>query len=61
MSHELTIKVYVFAEGQDPYTEDFYEVGERVQLCALPDAIYKAFQNILPKKRKIRNEVTEEV
>lgn len=61
MPQELTIKVYVFAEGQDPYTEDFYEVGERVQLCALPDAIYKAFQNILPKKRKIRNEVTEEV
>ena len=52
-----TIKVYVFVEGQDPYTEDFEEVLDRIQLCTLPDAIYKAYQNILPKKRKIEMEV----
>lgn len=51
------IKVYVFAEGHEPYTEDFMEVLHRVELCALPDAIYKAYQNILPKKKFITEEV----
>jgi adenine-specific DNA-methyltransferase len=54
------LKVYVFAEGQDPYTEDFEEVLHKVELCALPDAIYKAYQNILPKKKMIVKEVLEE-
>ncbi len=46
------IKVYVFSEEQDPYTEDFYEVLDKIELCALPDAIYKAYQHILPKKKR---------
>lgn len=54
------IKVYVFSEEQDPYTEDFYEVLNKIQLCALPDAIYKAYQHILPKSKhtEIEQEVT---
>ena len=47
-----TIKVYIFTNGQYPYTEEFEEVLEYVTLCALPDAIYKAYQNVLPKKHK---------
>jgi len=46
------IKVYVFSMGSDPYTEDFAEVLNKVTLCALPDAIYKAYQNVLPKKKR---------
>ncbi len=46
------IKVYVFSMGSDPYTEDFAEVLDKVTLCALPDAIYKAYQNVLPKKKR---------
>ncbi len=46
------IKVYVFAEGQEPYREDFEDVLDRVVLCALPDAIYKAYQHVLPKQKK---------
>ena len=38
--------------GSDPYTEDFAEVLDKVTLCALPDAIYKAYQNVLPNKRR---------
>ncbi|MBP6146601.1 MAG: site-specific DNA-methyltransferase, partial [Flavobacterium sp.] len=30
------IKVYVFSNGQYPYTEDFEEVANFVELCALP-------------------------
>ena len=46
------IKVYVFSNGQYPYTEDFEEVLNFITLCALPDAIYKAYQNVLPKKKR---------
>ena len=46
------IKVYVFSNGQYPYTEDFEEVAHCVELCALPDAIYKAYQNVLPKTKR---------
>ena len=56
------IKVYVFSMGSDPYTEDFAEVLDKVTLCALPDAIYKAYQNVLPKKKRtvpLMEEVTE--
>jgi adenine-specific DNA-methyltransferase len=56
------IKVYVFSMGSDPYTEDFAEVLDKVTLCALPDAIYKAYQSVLPKKKRtvpLMEEVTE--
>ncbi len=61
-----SIKVYVFSNGQYPYTEDFEEVLDLITLCALPDAIYKAYQNVLPKKKReiipmLDDEVTEEV
>lgn len=53
-SYELKphFKIYVFSNGPYPYTEEFEEVLEYVTLCALPDAIYKAFQNVLPKRRR---------
>ncbi len=56
------IKVYVFSMGSDPYTEDFAEVLDKVTLCALPDAIYKAYQHVLPKKKRtvpLMEEVSE--
>ena len=46
------IKVYVFANGPYPYTEEFETVAQNIELAALPDAIYKAYQNILPKQNK---------
>jgi len=46
------IRVYVFANGQYPYTEEFEDILDHVTLCALPDAIYKAYQNVLPKKQR---------
>jgi adenine-specific DNA-methyltransferase len=45
-------KVYVFSNGQYPYTEEFEEVLPYITLCALPDAIYKAYQNVLPKRKR---------
>ena len=37
--------VYVFADGHDPYTEDFEPVADRgVALCAVPEALLQAFR-----------------
>jgi len=49
---EAQIKVYVFANGPYPYTEEFESIAGNIELAALPDAIYKAYQNILPKQNK---------
>jgi adenine-specific DNA-methyltransferase len=46
--------------GSDPYTDDFADVLDKITLCALPDAIYKAYQNVLPKKNKIVPTIEEE-
>jgi len=53
------IKIYIFAPGQYPFTEEFEDVLPKIELCALPDAIYKAYNNVLPKKKK-RIEVEDE-
>jgi len=47
-----TIKVYVFAPGFYPYTDDFEEVANRIDLVALPEAIYQAYARILPPAGK---------
>ena len=60
-SRNLHFKIYVFSNGQYPYTEEFEEVLPYITLCALPDAIYKAYQNVLPKRhRKTIPELEEE-
>jgi len=46
------VKVYVFSNGQYPYTEEFEEILSSIELCALPDVIYKAYRNVLPVKER---------
>ena len=56
------IKVYVFSASSYAYDDEFEEVADKVQLCALPDAIYQAYQKVLPKRRpKFLPEAMEEV
>ncbi|MGB5981999.1 MAG: site-specific DNA-methyltransferase [Nonlabens sp.] len=45
---EASIKVYVFSNGTYPYSEEFEDIASNITLAALPDAIYKAYQNVLP-------------
>lgn len=52
------IKVYVFSPGAYAWDDDFAEVIDRVELCALPEAIYQAYKSVLPKK-KVRRETAE--
>ena len=45
------IKIYVFSPSEDPWEESFEDVSDKVELCALPAAIYNAYRRILPKKK----------
>ena len=44
------LKVYVFSPGRYPFTDNFREVEDKVELVALPAAIYDAYQKVLPKR-----------
>ena len=44
-----TIKVYVFADGSYPYTEDFKDVLDKADLIPMPGAMLKALKYILPQ------------
>ncbi|WP_247236432.1 site-specific DNA-methyltransferase [Telluribacter sp. SYSU D00476] len=57
---QARFKVYVFSNGQYPYTEEFEEVLPYVTLCALPDAIYKAYRQVLPDEQAPAQIVEEE-
>lgn len=48
------IKVYVFSPGAYAWDDDFAPVLDRVELCALPEAIYQAYKTVLPKKKAQR-------
>ena len=45
------IKIYVFSPSEDPWEDSFEDVNDKVELCALPAAIYNAYRRILPKKK----------
>lgn len=52
-NYEGKMKVYVFSPSEDPWEGEFEEVADRVELCALPQAIYNAYKRILPKKKDV--------
>ena len=54
------IKVYVFSPSEDPWEASFEPVIDKVELCALPQAIYNTYKRILPKRRQKPIEPTEE-
>ena len=56
---EGKIIIYVFSPGEDPWEDSFADVADKVELCALPAAIYNAYRRILPKK-KVAAATTEE-
>lgn len=51
MDVESKIKIYVFSPSEDPWKDSFEDVSDKVELCALPAAIYNAYRRILPKKK----------
>lgn len=46
------LKIYVFSPGRYAFNDDFAEVEDKVELVALPAAIYDAYQRVLPKRKE---------
>lgn len=56
------LKIYVFSPGRYAFTDNFREVEDKVELVALPAAIYDAYQKVLPKRReKLFEDEKEEI
>lgn len=51
MNFNGKLKVYLFAPDRYAFDDDFFAVSDKVQLCALPAAIYDAYQKVLPKRK----------
>ena len=50
------IMVYVFSNNSYAYTDDFEDVLDKVEICALPAAIYNVYKDILPGSDGVGNE-----
>ena len=44
------LKIYIFSPDRYAFDDNFFEVQDKVQLVALPAAIYDAYQRVLPKQ-----------
>ena len=53
------IKIYVFSPNRNPYTDEFEDVEEKVELCALPAAIYDAYREVIPPMEDKELKVTD--
>ena len=49
---KMRLKIYVFSPGRYPFMDNFREVEDKVELVALPAAIYDAYQKVLPKRKE---------
>ncbi len=49
---KIRLKIYVFSPGRYAFNDNFREVEDKVELVALPAAIYDAYQNIAKAQRK---------
>ncbi len=58
------LKVYLYSPGHYAFEDDFFEIQDKVELIALPSAIYKAYKEVLPKAKdkliELANEETTE-
>lgn len=52
MDYSGKMQVYVFSPNNYPFEDEFVDVLDKVELCALPAAIYNAYLKVLPKKKK---------
>ena len=54
------LKIYIFSPSRYAFDDEFYEVQDKVQLVALPAAIYDAYSKVLPKRKPKLLDVEEE-
>ncbi len=54
------LKIYIFSPSRYAFDDEFFEVQDKVQLVALPAAIYDACSKVLPKRKPKLLDVEEE-
>ncbi len=54
MNFDGKILVYVFSNNSYAYTDNFEDVLDKVELCALPAAIYNAYKDVLPDQDELQ-------
>lgn len=47
---EQPLKIYIFADGAHPYTDDFASVIDKVSLIPMPYAYHRAIKDVLPEE-----------
>jgi adenine-specific DNA-methyltransferase len=60
---EQSLKIYIFADGAYPYTDDFATVIDKVSLVPMPYAYYRGIKDSLPDvepKKEDNTELTDE-
>jgi adenine-specific DNA-methyltransferase len=60
---EQPLKIYIFADGAYPYTDDFATVIDKVSLVPMPYAFYRGIKDSLPDvepKKEDNTELTDE-
>jgi len=60
---ELPLKIYIFADGAFPYSDDFATVIDKVSLVPMPYAFYRGIKDSLPDvepKKEDNTELTDE-
>ena len=50
--NDAPIKIYIFADGRCIYTEEFREVHDKVELIAIPHAMFGALEHVLPESEE---------
>ena len=48
------LKVYVYSPSFDPFTQEWEEVADKVELCAMPQAIYDVYRRLLKPKASMQ-------
>lgn len=56
MASPAKFKAYVFSPGDYAYDDEFTDVADRVELCAVPSSIYNACEKVLPKRTRDADE-----
>lgn len=56
MPEDMKIKVYVFSTNNYAMEADFEDVADKVELYAMPAALWNAYKKVLPKKLNTINE-----
>ena len=56
---EQPLKIYIFADGAYPYTDDFASVIDKVSLIPMPYAYHRAIKDVLPDQDVTKVDDTE--